>query len=427
MKKMTKMLVATGLLGALVLTGCSSNTKEESKKTTSEGKTELSVSVWGYDSNPEFKAMFDAFEASHKDVKIKVVDIAAEDYENKITTMLSGGDKTDVLGMKDVGSYTNYANKGQLEDLTSIVENVDDKDNYKGNLDSYKTDEDKYFAMPFRKDMYFVYYNKKMFDDAGIEYPDNLTWDEYEELAKKLTTEKDGKKVYGSYLHSWNGLVQATAAVQTGNNNLDGKYGYFEDYYNRFLKLQDEGYAMDYATIKSTKTTYSSVFETEQTAMMPMGSFYLGKLIKTKAAGETNVDWAITQLPQPKKGEVITYGGPTGFGVSKQSENKELAKEFVEFCSGKEGALAVSKIGMTTAYQSDEIIDTLLGLEGMPQDDVSKATLKPDVSDFELLPSKNASIVNQILNEEHELIMVGDETPAKGIANMEKRVKQEVE
>lgn len=426
MKKMTKMLVATTLLGALVLTGCSSKTEETTKKT-SDGKTELSVSVWGYDSNPEFKAMFDAFEDSHKDVKIKVVDIAAEDYENKITTMLSGGDKTDVLGMKDVGSYTNYANKGQLEDLTSIVENVEDKDNYKGNLDSYKTDDGKYFAMPFRKDMYFVYYNKKMFDDAGIAYPDNLTWDEYEELAQKLTTEKDGKKVYGSYLHSWNGLVQATAAVQTGNNNLDGKYGYFEDYYKRFLKLQDEGYAMDYATIKSTKTTYSSVFETEQTAMMPMGSFYLGKLIQTKAAGETKVDWGITQLPQPKKGKVVTYGGPTGFGVSKQSANKELAKEFVEFCSGKEGALAVSKIGMTTAYQSDEVIKTLQELEGMPQDEVSKATLKPDVSDFELLPSKNASIVNQILNEEHELIMVGDETPEKGIANMEKRVKQEVE
>lgn len=426
MKKMTKMLVATTLLGALVLTGCASKTEETTKKT-SDGKTELSVSVWGYDSNPEFKAMFDAFEDSHKDVKIKVVDIAAEDYENKITTMLSGGDKTDVLGMKDVGSYTNYANKGQLEDLTSIVENVEDKDNYKGNLDSYKTDDGKYFAMPFRKDMYFVYYNKKMFDDAGIAYPDNLTWDEYEELAQKLTTEKDGKKVYGSYLHSWNGLVQATAAVQTGNNNLDGKYGYFEDYYKRFLKLQDEGYAMDYATIKSTKTTYSSVFETEQTAMMPMGSFYLGKLIQTKAAGETKVDWGITQLPQPKKGKVVTYGGPTGFGVSKQSANKELAKEFVEFCSGKEGALAVSKIGMTTAYQSDEVIKTLQELEGMPQDEVSKATLKPDVSDFELLPSKNASIVNQILNEEHELIMVGDETPEKGIANMEKRVKQEVE
>lgn len=427
MKKITKMLLATGLLGALALTGCSSGANDENKKTTSDGKTELSVSVWGYDSNPEFKAMFDAFEESHKDVKIKVVDIAAEDYENKITTMLSGGDKTDVLGMKDVGSYTNYANKGQLEDLTSIVENVDDKDNYKGNLDSYKTDEDKYFAMPFRKDMYFVYYNKQMFDDVGIEYPDNLTWDEYEELAKKLTTEKDGKKIYGSYLHSWNGLVQATAAVQTGNNNLDGKYDYFKDYYDRFLKLQDEGYAMDYATIKSTKTTYSSVFETEQTAMMPMGSFYLGKLIQTKAAGETSVDWGITQLPQREKGEVITYGGPTGFGVSKQSENKELAKEFVEFCSGKEGALAVSKIGMTTAYQSDEVINTLLGLEGMPQDDVSKATLKPDVSDFELLPSKNASTVNQILNEEHELIMVGDESPAKGIANMEKRVAQETE
>ena len=36
-----------------------------------------------------------------------------------------------------------------------------------------------------------------MFDEAGIAYPDNLTWDEYEALAKKLS--KPEEQVYGAY------------------------------------------------------------------------------------------------------------------------------------------------------------------------------------------------------------------------------------
>lgn len=430
MKKTLKgILLGASILGlGLGLAACSSDDSNKTKNSGSEdgGSKELSVSVWGYDSNPEFKAIVEAYEAKNSDVKVKIVDIAAEDYENKITTMLSGGDKTDVLGMKDVGSYTNYALKGQLEDLTDSVKSVEDADNYKGTLDGYKL-EDKYYAMPFRKDMYFVFYNKQIFDDAGIEYPNKLTWDEYEELAKKLTSEKDGKKVYGAYLHTWPGLVQAVAAVQTGNNNLDGKYGYFEEYYDRALRMQEKGYTMDYSTIKTTKTTYSSVFETEQTAMMPIGSFYLGKLINSINSGDTSVEWGIFPLPQNDTSKIMTYGGPTGFGVSKNSENKELAKEFVEFAAGPEGAKAVAGIGMTTAYQSEEILDVLYNLDGMPQDEVSKETLKPDVSDFEMMPSKDAATISQVINEEHELIMVGDNTPKDGIKAMEKRVKLETE
>lgn len=412
----------------LGIAGCSPKEKESQEKT-KDGKTELAVSVWGYDANPEFKAMFDAFEKENPDVSIKVVDIAADQYENKITTMLSGGDTTDVLGMKDVGSYVNYANKGQLADLSESVKGLSqtDSDNYKGNLDGYKMADGKYYAMPYRKDTYMLFYNKGLFDKAGVDYPKDLTWDEYEKLAEKLTSGEGDNKVYGAYQHTWFPLIQAVAANQTDNDLLKGEYGFLEDYYDRVVRMQDKGHSMDYGTIKTTSTTYSSVFETEKTATMIMGSFYLGKLINSINENNLELDWAVTTLPQNDTEKIITYGGPTGFGVSNNSKNKELATKFVEFCSGEKGATEVSKIGMTTGYQSEKVLNELYALEGMPQDEQSKKALKPDVNGWEVLPRPETAEIYGILGEEHDLIMVKDLSVKEGIAEITDRVKNEVD
>lgn len=431
MKKGLRFATGLAVLGMVVgLSGCSStDKKEEGSKKDGNGKTELAVSVWGYDANPEFKAMFSAFEKENPDVSIKVVDIAADQYENKITTMLAGGDTTDVLAIKGVGSYVNYANKGQLVDLTKKVEGLSAEvtANYNDNLAGYKMEDGKYFAMPFRKDINMLFYNKGLFDKAGVAYPSDLTWEEYEKLAEKMTQGEGEGKVYGSYHHVWYPLLQATAANQTDNDLLAGNYGFLEEYYDRNVRMQDKGYVMDYATIKTTSTTYASVFENEKTSMMIMGSFYLGKLINAAKEGRIDLDWAVTDMPQQVKGESKTYGGPTGFSVSNHSKNQELATKFVEFCSGEAGAIEVAKIGMTTAYQSDAVMDVLYKLEGMPQDEGSKKALKPEFSGWELLPRGNTATINDILAEEHDLMMVEDLTVKDGIAEITKRVKTEVD
>ena len=422
MKKMRKLAALAAMLVGVTggLMACGNNDKEATKDS-----KELSIAAWAYDANPEFKAMVEAFKKENKGTEIKIVDIAADQYEDKITTMLASGDTTDVLAIKGVGSYVNYATKNQLLDLTDTVKGFDQEviDNYKGNLEGYEMD-GKYYAMPFRKDIYMLFYNKKLFDEQNIAYPKDLTWDEYEDLAKKLTTEKDGEKIYGTYHHTWYPILMATAANQTDNSLSDGDYGFMKDYFDRWIRMQDEGYAMDYSSIKTASVTYASQFETEKTAMMPMGSFYLGKLINVAKEGRTDVDWGVTSMPQNEKGEVSTYGGPSGFAVNKGSKNPELAKKFVEFCSGEQGAKAVAEIGMTPAYQSTDVMNILYNLEGMPQDEESKKTLNPDHNGWEMMPSEDAAEVNSIINEEYDLIMVEDNSVDAGIKALEKRVAE---
>ena len=432
MKKIRKsmmLLLATATLGGLVLAGCGNSEKKDAKKEGGSGsdKVELSVSTWNYDTTPEFEALFKAFEEANPEVTIKPIDIEAGQYDDKLTTMLAGGDKTDILTMKNLLSYSGYATKDQLVDLTDHI-NKDIDVEKSQDMYSYFDIDGKMYAQPYRTDFWVLYYNKKAFDDAGLDYPENLTWAEYDELATKLTSGKDSDKVYGAYHHTWRSVLQATAGAQNGADLTEPKYDFFDDYYKRTLKLQDAGVIMDYGTAKSTQTTYASQFETEKAVMMPMGTWYMAGVLASKESGDTNVEWGITAMPQKEKTESITtFGSPTAFAISKHSENQEWAQKFLDFATGEEGAKILANVGVVPSYKTDAIDEIYFSKDGMPTDDISKNAFSPDTIGIEFPVNPKGGAIDKVLQEEHELILVGDETPEKGIANMEKRVKQELD
>ncbi|MBY8852888.1 ABC transporter substrate-binding protein, partial [Saccharothrix sp. MB29] len=76
---------------SLVATGCGSGGPADES-----GPVTLTVSVWNLQGTPEFKALFDAFERAHPEVTVEPVDILADDYAEKVTTMLAAG-----LGRRD--------------------------------------------------------------------------------------------------------------------------------------------------------------------------------------------------------------------------------------------------------------------------------------------------------------------------------------
>lgn len=53
----------------------------------------------------------------------------------------------------------------------------------------------KQVALPFKTDYYVLYYNKDIFDAAGVDYPSNdMTWTEWEEMCKSLTSGEGNDK-----------------------------------------------------------------------------------------------------------------------------------------------------------------------------------------------------------------------------------------
>ncbi len=103
-----------------------------------------------------------------------------------------------------------------------------------------------------------------------------------------------------------------------------------------------------------------------------------------------------------------------------------MAKKFVEFAAGKAGAEAITKVGVVPALQTPEITEAYFKLKGMPTDELSKKAFTPDKVVLEMPVSEKASDIDTILNEEHQLIMVGDKSAAEGIKSMNDRVKSDV-
>ena len=135
-KKLITLVLTTAIIGT-TLAGCSSKT---STQKSGSDKIQLSVTTWNYDTTPEFKALFEAFNKENPNITVKPIDIDASQYDNKVTTMLAGGDSTDILTMKNTTSYSGYAFRGQLEDLTTHVKPNVTNSNYKGAYDYLKID-----------------------------------------------------------------------------------------------------------------------------------------------------------------------------------------------------------------------------------------------------------------------------------------------
>jgi multiple sugar transport system substrate-binding protein len=412
--------IATAVAAALPVTACGSG-----EEPAGNGPVTLTVSVWSLSSTPEFQVLFDAFTKANPDITIKPVDIVAADYPTKVTTMLASGDQTDVITMKNVIEYARYASRGQLLDITAAAKK--DTASKLGGLDAFKQDGDKYYALPYRQDFWVLYYNKKLLEAAGQAFPTNLTWDQYVELAKKLTSGSGQSKVYGTYHHTWRSVTQAISAAQTGGDQLGGDYKFFADQYRTALALQEAGATLDFGTAVTQKTGYASMFESSKTAMMPMGTWFIAKVLSEKQKGTTNVDWAIAPMPQrPGSGKVTTFGSPTAFAVNKNAKHAEAAKKFVEFASGPEGAKALAAIGIVPSYSGEEILKQYFALTGMPTDDASKKAFTPEKVNLEMPVSDKTSKIDTILNEEHQLIMAKQKSIEDGIKSMETRVKNEV-
>jgi multiple sugar transport system substrate-binding protein len=414
-----KKLVALGVAVLLATAGCSGGDDEAGGDT---GKTTLTVALWNYASTPEFKSLVEGFEAEHSDIDVQPVDILADNYPDKVTTMLAGGDTTDVITMKNVIDYARYGTRGQLQSLTDEAKALD-KDKYSGaNLDAFDLDGE-YYALPYRRDFWVLYYNRALIKDDVA----NLTWQQYAELAKKTTTGTGGAKVYGTYQHTWRSVVQAISAAQTGGNLLGADYGFMKDQYTMTLGLQQAGATLPWSQASTQKVSYNTMFSTGKAAMLPMGTWYAAQLLANVKAGKTKVDWGIAPMPQVGAGgKITTFGSPTAFAVNKKAKHAKAAKEFVTWAAGPKGAATIAKIGVVPAYHDDAIMNAYFGLPGMPNDATAKKAFQPDTVTLEMPVSDKSSDVDAILMEEHQLIMVGDKSVDAGLAEMGKRVKAEV-
>jgi multiple sugar transport system substrate-binding protein len=294
----------------------------------------ITYSIWG--DPQEIKnqqAIVDAFHATTPKVTVKVTVSDWEPYWDKLQTSIAGGDAPDVFAM-DGPLFPDYQTRDVLLDLKPYI----DRDGYDlGQLADqavadFTTASGGQFGLPRDLNVVALYYNKKMFDAAGIPYPDD-TWDwaKLTEVAKKLTLKgADGKtKQWGFYTETtdmendWSELVwqnggdiisadHKTSLV--GSDQAAGGIQFLQD-----LIWKDK--VMPDAAITDA---LGDAFEQGQAAMEANGSW----LVATHLAA--GLDFGIAPLPRGPAGQATSIN-PTGAVVSKGTKNPEAAWAFVKY------------------------------------------------------------------------------------------------
>ena len=388
-----------------------------SSETSADGTTTLTFAVWDYSQNSYLSAVISAFEAQHPDVKIEVQDSPAADYITKLNTQLNGGDDVDLFLIKEADKSKVFYDRGQLTNLTPYIEaDGIDMSTYNGTDANFIFDGDTY-GMPVRTDQYVLFYNKDIFDAAGLPYPDNdMTWTEFEQLAAQLTSGEGANKVYGAHFHSWNACVQ-NWGVQDGEHTImSGEYSFFKPYYEMVLRMQEAGSCMDYGTIQGSGIGYTDVFARGQVAMLPMGSWLIQTMIQRCSTGESTVNWGVAVIPHAEDvPNGYTVGATTPICINNASKNKDAAWKFVEFLTGPEGAQILAECGQVPAL-SGNYLDVFAAVEGMPEgvvDGLYATHISPDRPAMDKVTE-----IDQMLLAEHQLILLGEETVDEGIANM---------
>ena len=323
---------------------------------------ELSVTTWDNSTTPQFQAVIDAYMEKNPGVTINIIDTNADEYNNSLGISLSAAQPDpDVIWVKDMGSMLQMADKKQLMPLDDLIE----KDGYDLSVYNGAAEQLQYndttYALPYRSDWYVLFYNKDLFDAAGVEYPSNdMTWEEYRELAAKMTSGEGSAKVYGSHHHTWEAMVSAWA-VQDGKNTVVAKdYEFLRPYYEQALWLQDNGYIQDYATLKTANIHYSSVFKNQQCAMMPMGTYFIATMMQAIADGECDFNWGIATIPHPDDVEAgYTVGAITPIAISAYTDAQDLAWDFVKFAASEEAADILAQNGVFAGIQTDESLDII--------------------------------------------------------------------
>jgi multiple sugar transport system substrate-binding protein len=279
-------------------------------------------------------------------------------------------------------------------------------------------------ALPATTAYYVLFYNRDIFDKAGIPYPSNdLTWAQFEDLARQLTSGTGHSKIWGAHFHTWQACVQ-NWAIQDGKHTIvDTDYSFMKPYYEMVLRMQDAGIIRDYGSLRAGNIAYANAFIRGDVAMLPMG-FWLGAGIKDRIdRGETNLNWGIATIPHPEGVPAgYTVGSVTPIAINQASKNKDLAWEFVKFVTGEEGAGVYARNAVFPSRANTQNLAEIANVPGMPEGLLEALAVKNIALDRPMVDY--VAEVNQMLGEEHSLILLKESTIDKGLANMSKRSKE---
>ena len=380
--------------------------------------TSLSVSAWNVSTTPEFSTLVDGFRSICPQVDVTLRDYAASAYASRVSSDLRSGTAADILALPSITQAYTWATGGYLMRVPDVVAALP---RGVSGVEAYVV-AGRNYGVPYRQESWLLFYNRDLFQAAGLPVPDGTwSWDTYATVAKDLTAKlaEAGLTATGAYQDPAPAAVQGFANAQAGNEMsatgafVSGDYTYMTPYYDRALDLAAAGAQPTLEAITAGHLTYGKQFGGQRAAMMLMGSSYLPTLIDDQTSGRAErFAWGVAPVPQVTAATIaapVTFGDPTGLGINARiaTDKTGAAKAFLAYAASPAAAEALAGLGITPAMSSEAITVALFSLPGMPTDALSKFAVQTHATRPLNPPGQRTAEIQSVLAEAHTAILTG--------------------
>jgi multiple sugar transport system substrate-binding protein len=284
------------------------------------------VSYYSAQTGPIFEAMAEDFEKNNPDIDIQIEVVNWDNLEQKLTTDIAGGTAPDIsiIGTRWLAGYVK---EGIAEPLDQYM-TPEFKAKFIDVFMSPSVFDGETYGLPVAASARAMYYNKKMFEDAGIQAPPK-TWDELKDAAAKISAL--GDDVYGFGIQ---GKEIETDAywyyafwTHGGELLVDGKSGIASDAgvqaANLYKSMIDGGLTEPGVT-GYNRENLQDLFKQGRLGMILTGPWLRGQL-KDEAP---DLDYGIAPIPEGTT--KATYGVTDSIIMFASSDVKDDAWKFLE-------------------------------------------------------------------------------------------------
>ena len=302
------------------------------------------------------KEIVKRFETANPGVNVEITSLPWGQAFEKFATIVSAGDTPDVVEMPDRWQAL-YADNGMLESLEPYLA----KWEHTKELNSRALEMGRYvkntaYGLPYGFYLRALFYNKKLFAEAGIAGPPK-TLDEFREAAKKISAMpgKSGYCLRGGP-GGLNGWVMF-GATENGDNTFfkgDGTSTIADPGWVKGISFLTDLYKAGYAPKDSVNWGFNEIvagFYSGACAMLDQDPDALIAIASRMKAE----DYDVVPFPKGPAGKAFPTFGYASWSMFSTSKQKDLAWKLIATLDGPEGNVAWNKkIGALPIYKSAE-------------------------------------------------------------------------
>ncbi len=351
------------LMFTFIIAGCSSS-KSTSSNDGGEGVKELTFWSVETDKRPYVEKSVEKFNASHKDIQIKVEFFEDEAYKTKMKVALAGNKLPDLFTYWSGDVFKSLVDAGAVGDITEqLNQDASFKENVlPGGLEAYTYD-GKTYGIPLSLNSVVLWYNKEIFEKNGLTPP--KTYDELLEVVDQLNAKKvipiavAGKDRW-PVLHWYSYLAQRIGGTEPFDKAKSDEADFTEKSFVeageklKELAIEKKGFVngflgLDYAAA-------GSIFTSGKAAMYLQGDWAISEFVQDEAfIGKVG----FVPFPAVENGtgnQQIYHGGfGNGYAISAKAD-QAAAYEAIKFLSSAEERKAIAEeLGVTSAMANIEL------------------------------------------------------------------------